>query len=82
MIPDPMTLKEYCDKNDLTIILTHSRTRFGFECVRAELQGSLLSHTSGSEEASLSELTKMLGDGSVDVNGKMYDFPMLSKGKR
>ena len=76
-IPDPITLEAYCDKNDLTIILTSYHDKEGNPRVKAKLQGSSVFYVSEKEWFALVELAKKLSSKIIVINGKRHEFPIL-----
>ncbi len=77
IIPDPITLIKYCDKNDLTIIITRYRNEFGNQFVRAEIQDSSHHEINGTEFMALIKLSEFLNNKTIVINGKIHKFPIL-----
>ncbi len=76
-IPNLITLEDYCDENDLTIILTSFKNEDGEPRVKAELQGSLFFYVAGNEWFALIELAKEFSNKIIVINGKIHKFPKL-----
>ncbi len=76
-IPDPITLEDYCDKNDLTIILTKYRNEKGVQLCKAEIQGCICHEVRLSEKISLTKLAEFLSTKTIVISGRIHKFPIL-----
>ncbi len=76
-IPDPITLEDYCDKNDLTIVLTSYKNEKGNRLHKAEIQGCMCHEIMGSEFKVLIKLAEYLSCKTIIINGKIHKFPIL-----
>ena len=77
IIPELKTLEEYCDKNDLTIILTSYRSRKGKKFIKAEINVSHINVSSKKEKVVLIKLAKLLSGETTIVNNELRRFPIL-----
>ena len=75
--PEPIALEDFCDENDLTIIVTQNYLTTGGLWYKAEIQGSLFWKNDKSERDVLIRLAKEVSDKLIVIDGKMVRFPQL-----
>ncbi len=75
-LPEPITLEDYCDENDLTILVTSYKDAEGGQLYRAEIEGSFSFEINGSEQSALIRLVKLISRKTIIINGRIHKFPI------
>ncbi len=76
-LPALITLEQFCDENDLTIIVTDRVESEGDHWFYAEIQGSEYNRAGESEKIVLAKLARSINRDGLYIDGRVINVPML-----